>query len=98
MCFTLVGTDRVVVARTELTDMSGVYEFELVSDQLILPGEDTTTTVDHDHDATDDVRGHDVVTTGLHRHHDGGTDAGGHRRCWRSATRSTPMRRTSSTT
>jgi hypothetical protein len=44
VCFTLVGTDRVVVARTELTDMPGVYEFELVSDQLILPVEDTTTT------------------------------------------------------
>jgi hypothetical protein len=43
VCFTLVGSDRVVVARTELTDMPGVYEFELVSDQLILPGEETTT-------------------------------------------------------
>jgi hypothetical protein len=43
VCFTLVGPDRVVVARTELTDMPGVYEFELVSDQLIEPGAATTT-------------------------------------------------------
>jgi hypothetical protein len=44
VCFTLVGTDRVVVARTELRDTPGVYEFELVSDQQIQPGDATTTT------------------------------------------------------
>jgi hypothetical protein len=44
VCFTLVDSDRVVVARTELTDMPGVYEFELVSDQLIQPGAATTST------------------------------------------------------
>jgi hypothetical protein len=43
VCFTLVGTDRVVVARTELSDVPGVYEFELVSDQRIEPGDATTT-------------------------------------------------------
>ena len=44
-CFTLIGSDRVVVAVTELTGTSGVYEFELVSDHQIDTTEVTTTTV-----------------------------------------------------
>jgi hypothetical protein len=44
VCFTLIGTDRVVVALTELTDVPGVYEFELVGDQPIRAAEATTST------------------------------------------------------
>jgi hypothetical protein len=43
VCFTLIGTDRVVVALTELTEVPGVYEFELVSDHQIGAAESTTT-------------------------------------------------------
>ena len=42
-CFTLIGDERVVVAATELTGTSGVYEFEVVSDHQIDPAEATTT-------------------------------------------------------
>jgi hypothetical protein len=43
-CFTLTDSDRVVVARTELTGTSGVYEFELVSDHAISPADTSPTT------------------------------------------------------
>ena len=42
-CFTLIGSNRVVVATTELTGTSGVYEFEIISDHPIDPAETTTT-------------------------------------------------------
>jgi hypothetical protein len=43
-CFTLTDSDRVVVVRTELTDTSGIYEFELVSDHAISPADTAPTT------------------------------------------------------
>jgi hypothetical protein len=43
ICFTLIGSNRVVVATTELTGTSGVYEFVIVSDHQIDPAETTTT-------------------------------------------------------
>ena len=42
-CFTLIGSERVVVATTEVTGTPGVYEFVLVSDHQIDPAEATTT-------------------------------------------------------
>jgi hypothetical protein len=43
-CFTLIGSERVVVAVTELTGTSGAYEFEIVSDhQVGSTGAATTT-------------------------------------------------------
>jgi hypothetical protein len=47
-CFTLVGNERVLVAVTELTDTSGVYEFELISDHqvgAVAPTTPTSSTV-----------------------------------------------------
>ena len=43
-CFTLIDDQRVVVAVTELTGSSGIYEFEIVSDQQI--GTDETPSTD----------------------------------------------------
>ena len=43
-CFTLIGSERVVVAETLLTGTSGVYEFEIISDHQI--GSDETTPTD----------------------------------------------------
>ena len=43
-CFTLIGSERVVVAETQLTGTSGVYEFEIISDHQI--GSDETTPTD----------------------------------------------------
>ncbi len=75
-CFTLIGSNRVVVATTELTGTSGVYEFEIISDHPIDPAESTTTVgADIDRLESDDDDAADVV----HRHHDGAADAGGHR-------------------
>jgi hypothetical protein len=36
-CFTLIGSERVVVAVTELTGISGIYEFVIISDHHIDP-------------------------------------------------------------
>jgi hypothetical protein len=36
-CFTLIGSERVVVAVTELTGISGIYEFVVISDHHIDP-------------------------------------------------------------
>jgi hypothetical protein len=40
-CFTLIGSERVIVARTELSGTSGVYDFELVSDHQVTSADTT---------------------------------------------------------
>jgi hypothetical protein len=45
-CFTLIGSERVVVAVTELTGISGIYEFVVISDHYIDPIDSAGSTAD----------------------------------------------------
>jgi hypothetical protein len=48
-CFTLIGSERVVVAVTELTGISGIYEFVVISDHHIDPVDSAAPSTDPPH-------------------------------------------------